>query len=139
MNTVVLSGKVTKDLVLEEIGDKQKCVFTVAVRRDFKNAQGQYEADFVRCVAWGSNAKYLTQYASKGSTVEVKGEIRTGSYEKNGVKQYTTDVFVDKVSVMKAQTSAGESTATATATSAQNENFVPSSAIDVDVDELPFI
>lgn len=68
--------------------------FTIAINRPFKNANGNYEADFINCVVFGKRAETIAQYAKKGHRIGITGSIMTGSYEKEGQKVYTTDVNV---------------------------------------------
>lgn len=94
MNKAVITGRLTKDIVLS---DKGVAKFTVASQRNFKNADGKYEADFINCTAFGKNAEFISKYFSKGSQICVEGRINTGSYtNKDGNKVFTTDVAVDR-------------------------------------------
>jgi len=91
MNTVVLSGRMTKDPELKYTsGGKANARFTLAVQRT------KDEADFVNCVAWEKTAETIVEYFRKGSPILVQGSIRSGSYEKDGKAIYTTDVWVYK-------------------------------------------
>lgn len=94
MNRVILSGRLTKDVVLS---DKGVAKFTIASQRSFKNSEGKYDADFVLCTAFGKCAEFISKYFSKGSQICVEGRINTGSYtNKDGNKVFTTDVAVEK-------------------------------------------
>ena len=76
------------------------CRFTVAVNRRFKNENGEYDADFISCVAWRQTAEFVSRYFSKGSMIAVSGSLRTGKYQDKNhsdVTHYTTDVYVDNV------------------------------------------
>lgn len=93
MNKVVLLGRMVKDPELRFAPGSGTAVsrFTVAVNRQFKKD----ETDFISCVAFGKIAETISQYFVKGQQIAVVGSIRTGSYEKNGKKVYTTDVVVE--------------------------------------------
>lgn len=83
-------------------GGTSMASFRIAVRRNFKNAEGKYESDFINCKAFKGNADYLVKYAHKGDRLAVEGRIQTGSYTKqDGTKVYTTDLMVDNVEVIK--------------------------------------
>lgn len=69
--------------------------YRLAVDRQFKQ-EGQPEADFINCVAWGKTAEFAGNYLKKGTKIAIEGRIQTGSYEKDGVKHYTTDVVIDR-------------------------------------------
>ena len=66
--------------------------FTLATDR---YAGGTNNTDFVRYVAFGHNAEFAEKYLTKGTKIFIDGHIQTGSYEKDGVKHYTTDIVVD--------------------------------------------
>ena len=98
MNRVVLIGRLTRDPELKFTPGAGTAVatLTLAVDRRIKK-EGQAEADFINCVAFGKTAEIMAQYLSKGRLIGVSGSIRTGSYEaKDGTKRYTTDVYIDE-------------------------------------------
>lgn len=98
LNNVVLIGRLTKDIELRYTPNGTPTArFTLAVNRSYRNDKGEYEADFIPVVVWNKLAEHCSKYIGKGSLVAVAGEIRTGSYEKNGVKHYTTDVYANEV------------------------------------------
>lgn len=97
MNKVVLIGRLTKDPDLKFTAGNGNAVsnFTLAVNRP-KDKNGNVNADFINCVAWGKTAETIAQYLTKGRQLAVFGNIRTGSYEaQDGTKRYTTDVYVE--------------------------------------------
>lgn len=69
--------------------------YRLAVDRQFKS-DGQPEADFINCVAWGKTGEFAGKYLHRGTKIAIEGRIQTGSYEKDGVKHYTTDIIVDR-------------------------------------------
>ena len=96
MNKVVLIGRVTKDIELKTTqSGKSVASFTLAVNKDFKNADGNYDADFINCVAFGQQAETISKYVHKGDKFGVTGKLNTRTYEKNGSKVYVTEVNVD--------------------------------------------
>lgn len=100
MNAVQLIGRITKDPELRQTQSGIPCCrFTVAVNRKFKNKQtGEYEADFISCIAWKQTAEFVARYFSKGKMIALEGSLRTGSYQDRNhpdVKHYTTDIFVE--------------------------------------------
>lgn len=98
MNKVNLIGRLTKDAELQQAGENNYARFTLAVNRKFKNANDEYEADFINCVAWNKTAELICEYFKKGSEIGVSGRIQTGSYDdKDGNKRYTTDVVVEEI------------------------------------------
>jgi single-strand DNA-binding protein len=99
MNKVIIMGRLTADPELRQTQNGvASCRFTVAVNRRFKNEQGEYEADFLRCTAWKQTAEFISRYFSKGSMISLEGSLRTGSYQDSkhqDVTHYTTEIYVD--------------------------------------------
>lgn len=102
MNKVILSGNLCKEIELR-FTTSQLAVLqnTVAVKNDFKNANGEYESEFINIVVWRKTAEFLSKYASKGSKVLVEGRLTNRSYEKqDGTKGYVTEVVAEKVELL---------------------------------------
>ncbi len=99
MNKSILIGRLTKDPELRTTGSgAYVCSFTLAVNRRFKNANGDYDTDFIPCVAWQQQADFLCRYFSKGSQVGIVGNIQTRNYDdKDGKKVFVTEVAVDEL------------------------------------------
>lgn len=101
MNRVVLVGRLTKDPEIRYLtGENANATlrFNVAVPRQFKNAEGKYDADFITCVAWKNQAEFINKYFHQGDMIGLQGNIRTGRYtNKDGQTVYTTEVYVDSV------------------------------------------
>lgn len=106
MNNVTLIGRLTKHVTLQYThqGGTPVVNFTVAVRRDFKDKQtGQYETDFIRCVAWGKQAELLSRYVDKGNQLGLQGRLQTRSYQnaQTGQTVYLTEVLVQEVTFLE--------------------------------------
>lgn len=100
MNKVLLIGRLTRDAELSQSGSTY-AKFTLAVNRQFKDKDGSKKADFINCVAFGKTAEVLAQYTQKGSQIGVEGSLQVSSYEKNGVKQYSTSVVVESIELLE--------------------------------------
>ena len=96
MNHCSLTGRMTRDAAISTSENTTIARFTIACDRRFKK-QGQDNADFISCVAFGKTAEFVEKYTRKGIKLEIDGRIQTGSYEKDGVKHYTTDVICETV------------------------------------------
>ena len=102
MNKSILCGNLCKDIELR-VTANGKYVFqnTIAVKNDFKNANGDYDTTFINIVVWGTTAEYLSKYADKGSKVLLEGRISNRSYDKqDGSKAYVTEVIVEKAELL---------------------------------------
>lgn len=99
MNKVFLKGNLVREPEIKANSNGDEfAYFTIAVKRDRKNANGEYDADFLKCIAFGNNAEVIKKYLKKGSGILVEGRLRTGSYEnQSGDKVYTTDIPVDRI------------------------------------------
>ena len=100
LNKVILIGRITHDLEVRQTPNGTSALtFTVAVDRNFKNQNGEYEADFITCVAWRQTAEFIGRYFGKGRLIALEGQLRSRTYEdKNGTKHYVTEVYVDSAS-----------------------------------------
>ena len=123
MNKVILIGRLTSDPELRQTQSGiSSCRFTVAVNRKYKNEQGEYEADFITCVAWRQTAEFVSRYFSKGKMIAVEGTLHTGSYQDKNypdVKHYTTDVYVDNVEFC------GDKSSSTTAPATTTQSYTP--------------
>ena len=75
--------------------------FTLAVQRNMKNDKGEYESDFINCVAWNGSADYISRYLTKGSLIGVEGRITTRHYDAPDGRKYVTEVNVESVSSLE--------------------------------------
>lgn len=99
MNKVILSGNLCRDVeIAETLSGKEVVQNCIAVKREYKNAKGEYESDFINIVVWGNQAKYLSTYASKGDRVEVVGRWNVRKYEKSdGTQQIINECVVESI------------------------------------------
>lgn len=99
MNKVHLMGRLTRDPEVRYTqGENQMCIsrYSLAVPRIFKR-DGEPDADFISCVAFGKAGEFAERYLRKGMKIALTGRIQTGSYtNRDGAKVYTTDVVVEE-------------------------------------------
>ena len=101
INKVILTGRLTKDVELRATPSGANVAsFTVAVDgfgRD-QNNNPVNQASFINCVAWNTQAKFISTYCKKGSLVALEGRLQTRSYDrKDGTKAYVTEVVTERV------------------------------------------
>lgn len=103
MNKIILKGNLCKDIeVKETLLGKKMVSNSIGVRRDFKNANGEYDSDFINIIVFGYSCDYLNNYAKKGTPVLIEGRLQTGSYQReDGTTAYTTSVVVERVEILK--------------------------------------
>ena len=98
MNTFTATGRLTADPDTKEANGKQLCQFTLACNRSFKK-EGQPEADFFYCNAWGTTGEFISKWFKKGDGIELTGFIQIRQWEdKEGNKRSTTEVTVERAS-----------------------------------------
>ncbi|MCQ2400407.1 MAG: single-stranded DNA-binding protein [Lachnospiraceae bacterium] len=102
MNKVILMGRLTRDpdIRYSGSGEGSMCVakFTLAVDRRRTTPDGQREADFISCTAFGKQAEFAEKFLHQGTKITLSGRIQTGSYtNREGQKVYTTDVVIEEM------------------------------------------
>lgn len=102
LNNVILVGRLTADPEVVEIeGNKKVTTVILAVNRNFKNTDGLYDTDFIRCILWNSVAATTTEYCHVGDVIGVKGRLQTSKYEdENNKVHYIMDVVAERVTFL---------------------------------------
>ena len=105
LNQVVLVGRLTADPEIFNIDSaKKKTMITLAVNRPFKNIDGIYETDFIRCTLWNGIAANTTEYCHKGDIIGVKGRLQSNKYEdENNKTHYILDVIAERVTFLSSK------------------------------------
>lgn len=97
MNQVFLLGRLTADPQMKKISDHDFVDCQVAVKRKYKNADGEYESDFIRCVAWNKTAELIGRM-KKGEQIALVGSLQVRKYEdQQGNKKTMTEILVDEI------------------------------------------
>ena len=112
MNKVILVGNLTRDPELSETGSGvAMCRFSIAVSRDYANADGNRETDFFNITVWRNRAEVCARYLKKGNKVGIVGSIQNRTYDdKDGNKRTVTDIVASEVEFLtpkNAQTDVG--------------------------------
>jgi len=103
INKVILVGNLGADPELRYTADGTAvCRLRVATSRRYTDKQGnrQEETAWHRVDAWGKLAEICGQYLSKGRQIYIEGRLKYGSYEKDGVKHYTTDIVAENMQML---------------------------------------
>lgn len=111
INNVVLVGRMTRDAELRYTQSNQAvATFTLAVNRNFKNQNGEREADFINCVIWRQQAENLANWAKKGALIGITGVIQTRNYEnQQGQRVYVTEVIANSFQLLESRNSQNQS------------------------------
>ena len=130
MNRVNLCGRLTRDPELRATTTGTSvCTFTIAVDRP-RNKDGVKEADFIRCKAFGKQGESIAYFKGKGEMLAVDGRLQTGSYEKDGIRHYTTDVIVERADFLGKEKTAQNDEKT--------PSNVPEAFTSIDDDDIPW-
>ena len=130
MNKIILVGRLTKDPEVRTTSAGFNTVnFTVAVNRNFKNKDGNYDADFLPCVAFRQTADFISKFFKKGSMISLDGRVQTRNYDaQDGSKRYVTEVVVENVEFVGGKNDSG---------SAPTNNDYVDAPADAPIDEMP--
>ena len=134
MNIVILIGNLCKDgdLRFNETTGVYSYTNTVAVKRPFKNQNGEYDSDFLNIVSFGTNAQVLKKFTKKGTKIAIKGTIQTHSYVKeDGSNCYSTNIIVDQCTFLENQNNQQQPIN-------QNAKFNDLKKFNISDEDLPF-
>lgn len=149
INSVCLVGRMTKDAELKYTGNHiAVATFSLAVNRNFKDANGEREADFINCVIWRQQAENLANWAKKGALIGITGRIQTRNYEnQQGQRVYVTEVVAENFQMLESRAAreGGNANGGYNQQKQQVPNFARESTtyhnsnpIDISSDDLPF-
>ena len=98
LNSINIMGRLVKDPELRHANETPVCMIRIACDRDYKNANGEKEADFFDVVSWRKLAEIVNQYAAKGRMVSVVGRLQTRTWnDRDGNKRYSTEIVAEHV------------------------------------------
>lgn len=103
INRVILVGRITRDPEIRYLQNGAATVsFSIAVERPYTGQNGERQADFINCVAWRTQAEFISRYIKKGYMMSVEGRIQTRQYQdQQGQTRYVTEVVCDAVSSLQ--------------------------------------
>jgi len=99
LNSVTIMGRLTADVELKTTSSNiSVCSFSVAVERNYKDADGKYPTDFIEVVAWRQTAEFASRHFSKGSMIAVQGSLQSRKWkDKNGDNRIAWEVIAERV------------------------------------------
>ena len=107
MNEIIMTGRISSDLTSNYVakGNDTTCVltfnFAVPDRTSKKDADGNYQTDYFRIVAFSGLAEILEKYANKGDKILIKGKLKNNNYEKDGQKVYSNEIVLNEVEFLE--------------------------------------
>ena len=103
INNITLVGRIANDIEVKELEKSKVAVINLAVARNYKNKEGNYETDFISCQVWNELANTIKEYCKKGDLIGITGRLSTSVYEVDGNKRKSYDVIVESVSFLQAK------------------------------------
>ncbi len=100
LNKAMIYGNLTRDPEMKALpSGMQVCSFSLATNRVYNDRDGkrQESVDYHNITVFGKQAENCAKYLVKGNSAYVEGSLRTNSWEKDGVKQYRTEIIADRV------------------------------------------
>ena len=106
LNQIVLVGRLVKNPELRVTDNGKKLTtITLAVPRNYKNQDGEYDTDFLDCTLWTGVAENTTEYCQSGDMLGVKGRIQTRLIENDdGTKSKKTEIIAERVTFLASST-----------------------------------
>ena len=143
MNKVILVGRLGKDPEVKfTASGKAVANFSIATDESYKDAQGekQKKTEWHNLVVWGNSVEaYVQKYLHKGDLILVEGKLQTRSWEKDGVKKYTTEINVTNiVGLDTAPADGGQPAARTTGRPQQTRTAARPAARPVQDEDIPF-
>ncbi|MGS4170777.1 single-stranded DNA-binding protein [Staphylococcus pseudintermedius] len=142
INRVVLVGRLTKDPEFRTTpSGVSVATFTLAVNRNYKNKNGEQQADFINCIVFRKQAENVNNYLSKGNLAGVDGRLQSRSYEnQEGRRIFVTEVICDSVQFLESKNNNQSNNQQQRGQApAQDNPFTNSNnPIDIDDEDLPF-
>lgn len=100
MNKLILTGNICRDIEVGHYNDRKYIKNSIAVRRDYKNKDGEYDTDFFNFTIWGNQAEFIEKFGHKGDKICICGKILNNNYEKDGTMVYSTDIQVENIEIL---------------------------------------
>ena len=102
INKCIFIGHVAADPEIRTAGSDTVANLRIGCSENWtdKNGEKQTTTEWISLVAWRKLAEIIEKYVKKGQLVYVEGKMKTRSWEKDGVKHYTTDVVIDTLKML---------------------------------------
>lgn len=140
LNKAMVYGNLTRDPELKSLPSGiQVCSFSVATNRVYKDRDGnkQEQTEYHNIVVFGRQAETSAQYLKKGAGVFVEGRLQTRSWEKDGAKQYRTEIIADRVQ-FGPRTGGGDAPSGGNTNAQPQQNAPEYPDEDINPEDIPF-
>lgn len=141
MNKVILMGRLTRDPEITYSNSAEPlaiCRYSLAVNKRFKR-DGEPDADFINCVAFGKTGEFAERYFAKGQMVSVVGRLQVRNWEdQNGQKRTTTEVVVEEQFFAESKRSSESNNQSQNYGGGQEYSSKPSKQVDLQSVSTPY-
>ena len=104
LNQIILVGRLTRNITVHKSENGVKvATISLAIPRSFKNSDGNYDTDFIACVAFDNIAENTSEYCGKGDIVGVKGRVQSKIIEKDDNKEYGLEIICEKITFLSSK------------------------------------
>ena len=104
LNQIILVGRLTRNIQVHKSENGIKvATISLAIPRSFKNSDGNYDTDFIDCIAFDNVAENTSEYCTKGDIVGVKGRVQSRVTEVDDKKEYLVDIIAEKITFLSSK------------------------------------
>ena len=104
LNQIILVGRLTRNITVHKSENGIKvATISLAIPRSFKNSEGNYDTDFIDCVAFDNIAENTCEYCAKGDIVGVKGRVQSRAIEKDDKKETVMEIICEKITFLSSK------------------------------------
>ena len=104
LNQIILVGRLTRNIAVHKSENGTKvATISLAIPRSFKNSDGNYDTDFIDCIAFDNVAENTSEYCAKGDIVGVKGRVQSRVTEVDDKKEYSIDIICEKITFLSSK------------------------------------
>lgn len=141
LNKAMVYGNLTRDPEIRSLPSGiQVCSFSIATNRVYNDRDGkrQEQTDYHNVVVFGRQAETSAQYLKKGSSAYIEGRLQTRSWDKDGVKQYRTEIVADRVQFGPRTDGGGSGAAAPKDDAPQQDNAPAYPDEEINPEDIPF-
>ena len=139
INKIILVGRITKDPELRRTsGDIPVVNFSIAVNRNYTDANGERKADFINCVVWRRQAENMERFVKKGMLLGIEGRLQQNQYETDQGTRTTYEVLCDSVQFLESKNASSSSSYDSEPAQDKSDEYYEASKTLAAEEDLPF-
>ena len=109
LNQSILVGRIKDNPKIITEDGKDKISLIIGVQRAYKNSNGKYDTDYLKCILWNNIATNTADYCKAGDIVGIKGRLQSKTYEhKNNEVEYVTEIIAEKITFLSSKATRNE-------------------------------